>query len=184
MKSSYLVAGVVISALCSGCSQSVLPTSPTSVPGLPSLGATSGELADAERSGGPAKAVPFKGQLEGTATVTPLDPPFGAVHVTATGNATHLGRFALEIPHVVNFATSSATGTITFTAANGDTLVASFTGQAQVTGTIAAIVETATVTGGSGRFAGAAGSFTINRVFDRVARTTHGTIEGTISVGH
>ncbi|HZI79536.1 MAG TPA: hypothetical protein VFD69_08485 [Vicinamibacterales bacterium] len=123
----------------------------------------------------------MKGQFDGTVTVTPLDPPFAQVNVSATGQATHLGRFTIEIPHVVNFATSSATGTMTLTAANGDTLTASFLGQAQVAGSLVTIVETATVTGGTGRFADASGSFTVHRLFDRVAGTTQGTLEGTIS---
>jgi hypothetical protein len=44
------------------------------------------------------------------------------------------------------------------TAANGDTLTADFTGEAQV-GPIISILEHATITGGTGRFAGAAGNF-------------------------
>jgi hypothetical protein len=167
MKSSHLAVGVVICALCTGCSQSVSPTSPTR-----SLAGSSGQLV---------AEAPLRGQFDGTVTVTPLDPPFGQVNVSATGQATHLGRFAIEIPHVVNFATSTATGTMTLTAANGDTLTASFTGQAQVAGSLVTIVETATVTGGTGRFADATGSFTVNRLFDRSAGTTHGTLDGTIS---
>jgi len=64
--------------------------------------------------------VPFKGRLEGDVTITPLDPPYVQVDVDATGNATHLGRFSLDIPHVVNRATSTAIGSYEFTAANGD----------------------------------------------------------------
>jgi hypothetical protein len=167
MKSYHLGVGVVICALCTGCSQSVLPTSPTR-----SLTGSSSQLvAD----------VPLRGQFDGTVTVTPLDPPFGQVNVSGAGQATQLGRFTIEIPHVVNFATSTATGTMTLTAANGDTLTASFTGQAQAAGPLVTIVETATITGGSGRFADASGSFTLSRLFDRSAGTTHGTLEGTIS---
>jgi hypothetical protein len=110
-----------------------------------------------------------------------MDPPFAQVNVSATGQATHLGRFTIEIPHVVNFATQSATGTMTLTAANGDALIASFTGHSQINGSLVTIVETATVTGGTGRFADASGSFTVNRLFDRATGLTQGTIEGTIS---
>src|SRR5262249_32264956 len=55
--------------------------------------------------------VPFKGSLEGNVTVTPLAPPFVMVDVEATGNATHLGLFTLDIPHVVNRADRTAAGT-------------------------------------------------------------------------
>jgi hypothetical protein len=136
---------------------------------------------------GPAAAqeqVPFRGSLEGVVTVTPLTPPFVSVLVNATGNATHLGRFTLDIPHIVNRADRTAIGFYEFTAANGDTLSADFTGQATPTPKpgVLSIVETATITGGTGRFAGATGGFTVERVFNAVAGTTAGSFSGTISV--
>ena len=136
---------------------------------------------------GPAAAgeqVPFKGSLEGVVTITPLKPPYVSVLVNATGNATHLGRFTLAIPHMVNRANRSATGTYQFVAANGDTLTASFSGKATPTATrgVLSIVEAATITGGTGRFAGATGSFTCVRLFNTVIGTTAGSFNGTISV--
>jgi hypothetical protein len=127
--------------------------------------------------------VPLRGSLEGDVTVTPVNPPIFAVNIDATGTANHLGRFTVSIPHLVNRATRSAVGTYTFTAANGDTLTADFTGQSAPTDTpgVLAIVEVATITGGTGRFAGATGSFTVTRLYDTVAGTTAGTFEGTIS---
>jgi hypothetical protein len=127
--------------------------------------------------------VPFKGTLEGDVTVTPLDPPFVHVDVDATGNATQLGRFSLAIPHKVNLKTRTAIGSYEFTAANGDTLFAEFTGQATPTEIpgVLYIEETATITGGTGRFAGATGSFTCERLFDTITGTTIGSFEGTIS---
>ena len=135
---------------------------------------------------GPAAAgeqVPFKGRLEGDVTITPLVPPFVSVLVDATGNATQLGQFTLAIPHIVNRADRTAIGSYHFTAANGDTLSADFTGVAMPTATpgVLAIVETATISGGTGRFAGAIGSFTAERLFDTIAGTTTGSFEGTIS---
>jgi hypothetical protein len=137
---------------------------------------------------GPAAAgeqVPFKGSLEGVVTITPLAPPFVSVLVEATGEATHLGKFTLEIPHVVNRANSTAIGSYQFTAANGDTVFADFTGQATPTTTpgVLHIEETATITGGTGRFRGATGSFTVERWFDTVAGMTIGSFEGIISSG-
>ena len=133
---------------------------------------------------GPALAqqqVPFKGGLEGVVQVGAPTPQGVPVLVNATGNATQLGRFALAIPHIVNRPT--ATGTYQFVAANGDRLTASFSGKATPTSTpgVLAIVETATITGGTGRFAGATGSFTCMRLFNTVTRTTTGSFNGAIS---
>ena len=135
---------------------------------------------------GPAAAgepVPFKGSLEGDVTVSPLTPPFVQVDVDATGNATQLGEFALAIPHKVNRADRTAVGTYEFTAANGDMLFADFTGTATPTAIpgVLYIEETATITGGTGRFAGATGSFVCERLYDTIAGTTIGSFEGTIS---
>jgi hypothetical protein len=46
---------------------------------------------------------------------------------------------------------------------------------------IVAITETATVTGGTGRFAGATGSIQVERVFNRATGVTTGTLQGWIS---
>jgi hypothetical protein len=126
--------------------------------------------------------VPFKGSLEGDVAITPLAPPFVAVNIEGSGKASHLGKFTVDIPHVVNRTNSTAIGTYEFTAANGDTLSASFTGQGTPSATpgVLAIVETATITGGTGRFAGATGSFTVKRLFDTVAGTTAGSFMGAI----
>ena len=128
--------------------------------------------------------VPFRGTLSGVVTHTTIDPQTDAVLVEATGNATQLGQFAVSVPHLVNTSTRTAAGTYVFTAANGDTLTAQFTGQASPTATpgVISIVETATITGGTGRFAGATGSFVAERLFDRIAGTTTGSFSGTISV--
>ena len=127
--------------------------------------------------------LPFKGRLEGDVAVTPLVPPFLQVDVEATGKATHLGQFTLDIPHVVDPATRTAIGSYEFTAANGDKVYAEFTGIATPTATpgVLYIEETATITGGTGRFAGATGSFTGERLYDTIAGTTIGSFEGTIS---
>jgi hypothetical protein len=103
--------------------------------------------------------------------------------VNATGNATQLGQFTLAIPHIVNRANMTATGSYQFVAANGDSLTASFSGKATPTATpgVLSIVETATITGGTGRFAGATGSFTCVRLFNTITGRTSGSFQGTIS---
>jgi hypothetical protein len=128
--------------------------------------------------------VPFKGTLAGTASITPLTPPMVAVRIEATGTATYLGRFTLEAPHVVNQATLTAVGTYLITAANGDTITANLAGTATMVDppNVVAITETATVTGGTGRFAGATGTIQVERVFNRATGVTTGTLQGWISL--
>jgi hypothetical protein len=137
---------------------------------------------------GPAAAgdqVPLRGRFDGTVTATPINPPLFAILVEGEGHASHLGRFTVSVPHVVDRSTRLASGTYVFTAANGDTLTADFTGQSFPTDTpgVLAIVEHATITGGTGRFAGATGGFTVERRFDTAAGTTTAAIDGTISSG-
>jgi hypothetical protein len=136
---------------------------------------------------GPAAAgdqVPFKGRLEGDVSRNPVDPPFVNVLVEGTGKATHLGKFTFAFPHLVNAVTRTATGTYEFTAANGDTLTADVIGQAMPTSTpgVVAIVEIATITGGTGRFVDSTGDFIVERLFDTVAGTTVGSFDGTVNV--
>lgn len=127
--------------------------------------------------------LPFKGRLEGTVTVTPIDPPIASVVIDAAGTATRLGRFTLSVPHLVNQAARTGSGTYEFTAPNGDTLSASFSGQATLVAPgVLATTETARFTGGTGRFAGASGGFIATRIFVVADGATSGSFEGTISL--
>jgi hypothetical protein len=133
--------------------------------------------------------VPFKGSLEGvetTTSVVPGPPPVAHILGEWTGNATHLGRFTVENPHTVNLVTRNGIGIFEFTAANGDTVTADEIGHADIVSgappaAILSIVEHATITGGTGRFAGATGSFTVERMLDQTTGVTIGSFEGTIS---
>jgi hypothetical protein len=63
--------------------------------------------------------------------------------------------FTLTGPSTFNY-----TGTRTFVAANGDKLFSAITGRGTLTRTTATSTETDTITGGTGRFAGASGTYT------------------------
>jgi hypothetical protein len=106
-----------------------------------------------------------------------------SVSFEGTGNATLLGQFTVDIRIVLNTSNRTLTGTSEFTAANGDTLTADFTGQSPLMppGVPQTSVETATITGGTGRFASASGNFTAERVVDLATGLTTGFFEGTIS---
>jgi len=126
--------------------------------------------------------IPFNGTLAGNVTHTPVDAETNAVLVEAVGTAAHIGQFAMLSQHHLNTVTRTAAGTFVFTAANGDKIYADFTGRGQpATPGVVAVVETATITGGTGRFAGASGSFVVQRTYDRAAGTTTGSFQGTIT---
>ena len=178
------VAAVAALTVLAGCHHADSPTSPTSGP-LSHGSSTAVGGASASGAARSTDVVPFKGRLEGSSTIT-FDPPpssFFAVLLEGTGNATLLGRFALVAPHRVDTRTGGAIGSLAFTAANGDVLTADFTGASGPTATpnVFAIVETATITGGTGRFAGATGSFIIERLVDLGTGLTSGSFDGTIS---
>ena len=135
--------------------------------------------------------LPFKGTLEGRhISRTPLAPPFVFDRFEAEGRATRLGQFELVIEATVNFGARpvTGTGTYTFTAANGDRLVADHTGFSALVGPgVVLITEHAIIdpNRSTGRFAGAEGTFTVERLADAatgVGGLTVGTVEGTISV--
>lgn len=108
--------------------------------------------------------------------------PTITVDGTGSGNATQLGLYTISYHALLNIPTLSASGTATLVAADGSSLFGQGTGQGTPTGApgIVSIVETYTITGGTGRFTGASGSFTVERVLNRATLVSSGTISGTI----
>ena len=103
-------------------------------------------------------------------------------HLDGEGIASHLGRFTMVADFTLNLATATAAGSITITSANGDVLTGTTTGSAVVGGGIAAVTETVTLTGGTGRFAGATGTLTMTRRVVQATLVSSGTIDGTITL--
>jgi hypothetical protein len=128
-----------------------------------------------------AAETPFKGKVNAVETVA-VAPPTLSVTRDGTGTATYLGKFTEHITLQVNIPTAHATGVATFTAANGDTLTATVDGQATPTTTpgVVSIVEVYTITGGTGRFADATGTFTARSTLDRSTGVSSGTFSGAI----
>jgi hypothetical protein len=128
------------------------------------------------------KPMPFKGSIEALETYQP-NLPIILVAATGSGEATQLGRFAVSYEVEVNVQTGVGSGlSAHFVAANGDSLFAEGSGQATPTETpgVMKIVEAYTITGGTGRFAGASGTFTVERMVNQATRETSGTMNGTI----
>jgi len=121
----------------------------------------------------------LKGSLEASETHDVVF-PINHINLTGTGQATHVGRYTYLMQAVLHIPTSTATQSATLTAADGSTLILEGTGQAVVDDHFAWVTETLTITDGTGRFAGATGNVTIERVVDRSTRLSSGTISGTI----
>jgi hypothetical protein len=123
----------------------------------------------------------LKGSLQAQET---NEVSFPTLFVTASGSgqATQLGRYAVSYQVEVNIPTSTGIASAQFVAANGDSLFAEGLGQGTETGTpgVVTIVERYTITGGTGRFEGASGTLTVERVLNQVTGETSGTLNGKI----
>jgi len=133
--------------------------------------------------------VPFIGTVRAV-EIDVINPVTNAESITATGRgiATHLGRYTVSYWVEID-PSSPAAGTLYyhFVAANGDSLFSSGPGVGEDVGpNTGHVVETHTITGGTGRFAGATGNFTVDRLITWTWTATggtgisHGTLKGNI----
>ena len=130
---------------------------------------------------------PFKGSWSGeTISAELTNPPVVSIVAEGEGQLTHLGRYFMTSPHTTDVSTGLTIGEQIFTAANGDTLTAFCEGspQFQQNGTVVGGLD-CDITGGTGRFSGATGSYEFFLVAsplpDRPGFATEATITGTIS---
>jgi len=132
------------------------------------------------------KRIPFQGYLQGHETDVLQGSPPEAISVdgNVTGVATHLNHFTLTYKVMVKAPEGSATGSAELIVADGDRIYTSIVGQGEPTDAdtpdLNSIVEIHLITGGSGQFAGAKGSFTIKRLVDLATGLTSGSVHGTI----
>jgi hypothetical protein len=132
------------------------------------------------------KQVPFKGAIQGTEIDTPQGgPPPATLSVSGnvSGVATELGQFSFTYQLTVKLADGTATGTAVLIAANRDSIFATVAGSSELTATpgVASITEIDTITGGTGRFVGVTGSFTVERLVNLVTGVTAGSFHGAIT---
>jgi hypothetical protein len=104
--------------------------------------------------------VPFKGTFQGKDAVNPP-----TITTTGGGTGTHLGEFSFTHKTTLNSPTTGA-GSAHWVAANGDSIdstsVVSADFSTHALGYIT-VTEIHTITGGTGRFAGAQGNFVLER---------------------
>ena len=132
--------------------------------------------------------VPFKGTWTGVTVSADLTNfPVVAVVSEGGGQLPLLGRYTMVSPHTSHVFTGETLGDQIFTAANGDTLTAYCEGfpLPQPDGTVVGALD-CTITGGTGRFAGATGEYEFflvasPRTDGGIGYATVATIDGTIS---
>jgi hypothetical protein len=130
------------------------------------------------------KQVPFKGSLQGHDTDLSSTNTTVTVLTVGTGIGTHLGQFSFTQTVIVDLTTGHNAGSAQWFAANKDSISTTIAGSGQVidpTLFIIEIEEVHTITGGTGRFAGAQGTFTVKRLASGITFLTSGSFDGTIT---
>jgi len=107
-----------------------------------------------------------------------------SVNANGSGTATQTGQFTIAYQGKVDFSDLSTTESARLTASNGDRIDLTGVGQAtqSTTPSIFNIVQIYKITGGTGQFAGASGTITLNRIFNIASGLSSSTFEGYILV--
>lgn len=123
----------------------------------------------------------FKGIFEGQDAIDIVQPGATSVVIRtiATGSSTHMGRFFLIREITGSLVTFTQTGSAQWVAANRDSIRTTIAGSAAPTpdGKFLHVTETHTITGGTGRFAGAQGSFKLEFFHEFEPSGVAGTVE-------
>ena len=149
--------------------------------------ATFSSVVSAESPGGTmstrskSEQLPFHGSLDATETETGSFPVL-SVSLSGQGNATHLGQYSAIFTFHLDLRTITGVGSFTLIAANGDTLFGDLSGHGIVGNGLVIIAETGTITGGTGRFATATGSFVVTRTLVQATGVSSGSFDGAIDL--
>ncbi len=128
------------------------------------------------------RQVPFMGAMQGHDTDIGLTNNLGTVLTVGTGIGTLVGQFSFTQTWTVDVTTGILTGSAQWFAANGDSISTTITGSGKmIEPGLFRIEEVHTITGGTGRFAGAQGSFTMKKLASGVTFLTSGSYDGTIT---
>ena len=128
--------------------------------------------------------LPFVGSsINQAIDAVPIDPTHVLVTTVGAGTASHLGHFTFVSPHVSGLLDYSIEGPQFFTASDGSELHTHLSGYLEPVvgpdGTVSLAGDVpATITGGTGRFEHATGTFTFSLVFDLVTSGSTAQIDG------
>ena len=130
--------------------------------------------------------VPFRTSIAITESIKPSTPPcFLVGDIIGRGTATHLGKVTLASSDWVNPISETAFSFISdqlvLTAANGDQILATYSGILRTEGTVGAITGDYQVVGGTGRFSQATGAGAVQGVEDIITGQGQVQLTGTIS---
>ena len=128
--------------------------------------------------------VPLKGSETGQFSLTPGGVcPAGSlqIDVAGSGNATHIGDYTVAARECLNPTTLLVfSGGVTIAAANGDTIIGTYSGEVSITAEgVLTYEHDVEITGGTGRFAEASGSYHANGLLtgpDTYSQTLAGTV--------
>jgi hypothetical protein len=162
MRASTVPAALLVLALA-GCSANA-PTAPTAIAASASTAGTyttpGSETGIAAHPS--AQPRPIKGECEASYAEPPVVTLPLIRHISVgTCQLSHLGRVSLRTVAEINVATGIQVAEATLTAANGDQLLATSVGTGTPIGPIVHFAGTATVIGGTGRFASAIGEMAV-----------------------
>jgi hypothetical protein len=110
--------------------------------------------------------VPFKGSDRGSWGVDASDRcgSLLPVWVETSGKGLHVGRYTYSSRECADLGAGTYAGAFTLTAANGDTIVGHYAGTFTADASNIYYEQTNTIEGGTGRFAGASGSFHVSGI--------------------
>ena len=172
-----LLTAIVGSAI--GCGQS--PVAPSPTPAAQSAAATTVYAMPGASNtpyGMKGTDVPFSGTVTGELMLVPGSAkcpqgPYALGSIKASGNVLHMGNTDLRTEQCVNVATGVIDGkVIVLTAANGDELHGTFSGQSEAPGNVGDqfhVAATFVFEGGTGRFEHATGTAAMKAVLTHAA---------------
>ena len=129
--------------------------------------------------------IPFKSSETGTFQIIGSGETSGiVVDVTGSGHATGLGNYSAHYRECLLPATGTVIeGSFTLTAADGSTVFGTYDGQAAPSGSpsVLAFEDPGVITGGTGRFAGAAGTVTQSGLANLATGEYEGVLTGALA---